>query len=159
MMTAAGFNALRVYTVPPRWLLDLAREHGQVILVGIPWEQHVTLLDDPQRQAAIETRVREGVRSVARHPALLGVTIGNEIPASIVRWHRRKSVERLLQRLYQAAKAEDPGALVTYVNFPTTDVLSSTFSISSASTYIPRRRSGWKPIWRVCTTWPATGRW
>ena len=27
-MRSAGFNAVRVYTVPPLWLLDLAKAHG-----------------------------------------------------------------------------------------------------------------------------------
>ena len=127
MMATAGVNTVRVYTVPPVWLLDLAHQHDLLVLAGLPWEQHVTFLNDPKREADIERRVREGVRSLAGHPALLGVTIGNEIPASIVRWHGRKRIERFLRRLYEAAKSEDPGALVTYVNFPTTEYLELGF--------------------------------
>jgi GT2 family glycosyltransferase len=127
MMAVAGINTVRVYTVPPAWLLDLAHGHRLLVLAGLPWEQHVTFLDDSRRAADIERRVREGVRSLAGHPALLGVTIGNEIPASIVRWHGRKRVERFLRRLYEAAKEEDPGGLVTYVNFPTTEYLGLDF--------------------------------
>ncbi len=126
-MAAAGMNAVRVYTVPPRWLLDLAGEHGLLVLAGLPWEQHITFLDDAARMRAIEQRVREGVRSLAAHPALLGVTIGNEIPASIVRWHGRKRIESFLHRLYDATKSEDSGALATYVNFPTTEYLELDF--------------------------------
>ncbi|MBI3207567.1 MAG: glycosyltransferase [Candidatus Solibacter usitatus] len=127
MMAQAGINTVRVYTVPPRWLLDLAHEHGLLVLAGLPWEQHITFLDSAKRQKDIERKVREGVRSIAGHPALLGVAVGNEIPASIVRWHGRKRVERFLRRLYNAAKDEDPGALVTYVNFPTTEYLDLSF--------------------------------
>jgi GT2 family glycosyltransferase len=127
MMAAAGINTIRVYTVPPVWLLDLARRFGLLVLAGLPWEQHVTFLDDSRRAADIERRVREGVRSLAGHPALLGLTVGNEIPASIVRWHGRNRIERFLRRLYIAAKEEDPGALVTYVNFPTTEYLGLDF--------------------------------
>src|SRR3954470_1347932 len=43
-MRMAGVNSVRVYTVPPRWLLDLAAEHGLAVLVGLPWEQHVAFL-------------------------------------------------------------------------------------------------------------------
>jgi hypothetical protein len=28
LMEASGVNALRTYTVPPRWLLDAAQRHG-----------------------------------------------------------------------------------------------------------------------------------
>src|SRR5437879_5462442 len=57
-MNSNGINAFRTYTVPPRWLLDLALEHRLRVMVGIPWEQHVTFLDDCERVASIESRVR-----------------------------------------------------------------------------------------------------
>ena len=79
------------------------------------------------RARSIERRVREGVRACAGHPAVLCYAIGNEIPASIVRWHGRSRVARHLERLYHAAKDEDPGGLVSYVNFPTTEYLSLPF--------------------------------
>ncbi len=123
-MAANGVNAVRTYTVPPRWLLDLASEHRLYVMVGLPWEEHVTFLDDRRRAAAIEERMREMVRSCAGHPAILCYAIGNEIPASIVRWHGKRQIERFLKRLYIAAKSEDPGALVTYVNYPSTEYLS-----------------------------------
>jgi GT2 family glycosyltransferase len=126
-MAANGVNAVRTYTVPPRWLLDLASEHRLYVMVGLPWEEHVTFLDDRKRTAAIEERMREMVRSCAGHPAILCYAIGNEIPASIVRWHGKRQIERFLKRLYCAAKSEDPGALVTYVNYPSTEYLSLPF--------------------------------
>jgi O-antigen biosynthesis protein len=122
-MAANGMNALRTYTVPPRWLLDLARHHHLWVMVGLPWEQHVTFLSDPQQIRSIEQRVREGVRACAGHPAVLAYAIGNEIPSTIVRWHGRRSIERFLDRLLRIAKQEDPGGLVTYVNYPSTEYL------------------------------------
>src|SRR5919106_1757013 len=44
-MRKAGLNAVRTYTVPPEWMLDAACRHGLRIMVGLPWEQHVTFLD------------------------------------------------------------------------------------------------------------------
>ena len=126
-MRANAINAVRCYTVPPRRLLDVAQRHGLRVMVGLPWEQHVAFLDDAGRADSIEQRVREGVRSCAGHPAVLCYAIGNEIPASIVRWHGRRRIERFLKRLYLAAKAEDPQGLVTYVNFPTTEYLQLPF--------------------------------
>src|SRR5258706_11361685 len=126
-MAESGVNAIRTYTVPPRWLLDTAQRHGLRVMVGLPWEQHVTFLDDKKRARSIEARVRAGVRACAGHPAVLCYAIGNEIPAPIVRWHGRHRIERFLERLYRAAKAEDPGALVTYVNYPSTEYLQLPF--------------------------------
>jgi GT2 family glycosyltransferase len=121
-MTAAGINCLRLYSPPPRWLLDLAHEHGLLVMVGIPWEQHVAFLDLGRRRA-IERAVRDAVRTCAGHPAVLCYAIGNEIPASIVRWHGRRRIEHFLTRLHRAAKEEDPRGLVTYVNYPSTEYL------------------------------------
>ncbi|HEX6385852.1 MAG TPA: ATP-binding cassette domain-containing protein [Anaerolineae bacterium] len=126
-MTANGINAVRTYTVPPRWFLDKAQAHGLHVMVGLPWEQHVAFLDDKKRADSIEERVRAGVRACAGHPAVLCYTIGNEIPATMVRWYGRRRVERFLERLYRAAKAEDPAGLVTYVNFPSTEYLQLPF--------------------------------
>src|SRR5437879_799808 len=44
-MARAHINAIRLYAPPPRWLLDLAHEHGLLVMVGIPWEQHIAFLD------------------------------------------------------------------------------------------------------------------
>jgi GT2 family glycosyltransferase len=126
-MARHGFNALRTYTVPPRWLLDIAIENGLHVMVGIPWEQHIAFLDQQAGVRAIEERTRGAARSCAGHPALLCYAVGNEIPASIVRWHGRRRIERFIERLYRIVKQEDPGALVSYVNFPTTEYLQLPF--------------------------------
>ncbi len=127
LMARYGINSVRTYTVPPRWLLDIAQKHGLRVMVGLPWEEHITFLDNRKLAQDIERRVREGVRACSGHPALLAFTIGNEIPATIVRWFGRHRIEAFLERLYKAAKAEDPDALVTYVNFPTTEYLELPF--------------------------------
>jgi GT2 family glycosyltransferase len=126
-MAGAGINAIRTYTVPPRWVLDLAARHGIWVMVGLAWEQHVAFLDDPGRAATIQERVRTEVRDCAGHPAILAYAIGNEIPASIIRWHGRRRVERFLRTLHRAVKGEDPEALVTYVSFPSTEYLRLPF--------------------------------
>jgi GT2 family glycosyltransferase len=126
-MAVIGVNALRTYTVPPTWLLDLAAAHGLRVLVGIPWEQHVAFLAQRARRNAIAETVRRAVRGCAGHAAVLGYVIGNEIPPGIVRWHGRQRVERFLERLYRAAKREDPRALVTYASYPSTEFLHLPF--------------------------------
>ena len=126
-MAAPGINAVRTYTVPPTWLLDLALEHDLLVLVGLPWEQHLTFLDDRRRVKAIRDELRHRVRGCSHHPAVLAFALGNEIPAPIVRWHGRKRVERFLERLCSDVREEAPGALVTYVNYPTTEHLELPF--------------------------------
>src|SRR5215471_2188222 len=127
LMAASGINALRTYTVPPAWLLDLAQQYGLRVMVGVSWEQHITFLDDAARARAIRQRVGREVKFCAGHPAVLCYAVGNEIPASIVRWHGRERIEKFIRVLYEQAKAADPEALVTYVNYPTTEYLQLPF--------------------------------
>ena len=127
VMREHAINAVRTYTVPPRWLLDLAHEHGLYVMVGLGWETHVAFLDEKERTRSIEARVRAGIRNCSEHPAVLAYVVGNEIPASIVRWHGPQRVERFIERLYRAAKDEDPEALVTYGTFPPTEYLQLPF--------------------------------
>src|SRR5215467_2409018 len=99
-IAANGFNTVRCYTMPPIRVLDAALECSLNILAGVSWEQHIAFLDDPVRVQDIRRRVREQVQSCRQHPSVLGFTIGNEIPASIVRWHGRRQIERFLLELF-----------------------------------------------------------
>lgn len=123
LMAGNGINAIRTYTVPPLWLLDAAESAGLRVMVGIPWEQHINFLDEHGRRAKIEGGVRDAVRQCAQHPAVLCYAVGNEIPSAVVRWYGPKRITAFLERLCVIVKQEDPGALVTYVNYPTTEYL------------------------------------
>jgi len=126
-MAGLGFNAVRVHNAAPRWLLDLAHEAGLRVLVGLSWPHDVGFLDDRGRMLEVEKRVRDAVRALAGHPALLGIAIGDAVPSSVVRWLGEHRVERFLRRLCDAVRREDPGALVTYVNVPSTEYLQLPF--------------------------------
>lgn len=129
-MAANGVNTVRIpHTMPPVELLDLALQHGLRVMVGLSAEQYVGYLVDKGKVPApdIEKLVREKVRVVAGHPAILCYALGNEIPACLVRWLGARSVERYLKRLYETVKAEDPEGIITYVNYPTTEFLQLSF--------------------------------
>ncbi|MDB4441902.1 glycosyltransferase [bacterium] len=126
-MAANGINIVRIYTPPPIWLLDIALQHQLYVMVGLPWEQHVTFLDSRKTARSIENRIRTMIQDISGHPALFCYVIGNEIPSSIVRWYGRRKIERFLKRLYLIAKKEDSDGLVTYVNYPTTEYLQLPF--------------------------------
>ncbi len=139
-MAAAGFNAVRTYTVPPRWLLDLAARHRLRVMVGLPWEQHVAFLDDRATARRIRDAVVSGVRSCAGHPAVFAYAVGNEIPAPIVRWHGARRVESFLGSLSHAARKADPDAIFTYVNYPSTEYLRTPDSdIAAYNVYLERQ--------------------
>jgi hypothetical protein len=53
-------NAVTVYTVPPRRVLDAALAAGLWPLVSLPWEQHVAYLESRTAASAVVCRVQEG---------------------------------------------------------------------------------------------------
>ncbi|MFD0980289.1 glycosyltransferase [Tropicimonas aquimaris] len=122
-MAAAGMNTVRVYIVPPRWLLDLAEACGLGVFVGLPWEQHIAFLDNKAVADDIVRRLDEALEPIADHPAIFAIAIGNEIPATVVRWYGGKRVARFLRRIVRMVRQRAPGVLVTYVNFPSTEYL------------------------------------
>jgi GT2 family glycosyltransferase len=125
-MADVGINSIRTYTPPPRWLLDIARDHGLRVMVGLAAERYVGYLNDGRHTPDAERRLRERVRACADHPALLCYALGNEIPASVVRWFGRRRVQRWLRRLHRIVQEED-SAPVTYVNYPSTEYLELPF--------------------------------
>src|SRR5262245_5966182 len=127
-MASQHLNAVRIpHTLPPVGLLDAAARHRLRVMVGLSAEQQAGHLLDGRGERGIERALREKVRSVAGHPALLCYALGNEIPAPMVRWLGARRVERYLERLHGAVKQEDPDGLVTYVNYPTTEYLHLPF--------------------------------
>ncbi len=118
-----GANTVRVYHVPPRWLLDLAARHELKVLIGIAWPWRLCFLDsEPSRQQAREA-VRRAVEDCRAHPAVLAYCVANEIPAEIVRWSGVHEVEAFLDELVKVAKSVDPDGLCTFANFPPTEFL------------------------------------
>jgi GT2 family glycosyltransferase len=126
-MVTAGVNTVRTYITPPRWFLDLAQEHGLMVVAGIFWEARECLFDDPEALAAIEAQVAAEAAMIAGHPSLLMVCLGNEIPPLVARWHGKAKVERLLRRLRDRLKAIDPAMLLTYASYPPTEFLDLSF--------------------------------
>ena len=117
-------NVLRVYHVPPRWLLDLADAHGLKLLIDIPWSKHVCFLDSAAVHDQACAAVRAAVQSCARHPAVFAYSVVNELPPDIVRWSGTAAVENFLDELAQEAKGVDPECLCTFGNYPPTEFLN-----------------------------------
>jgi O-antigen biosynthesis protein len=129
LMAAHGVNTVRIpHTMPPRSLLDIAARYRLRVMVGLSAEQYIGYLIDTSKKAPdVEAVVREKVRTVKSHPALLCYAIGNEITASVARWLGHRRVEHYLRTIFDVVKDEDPKGLVTYVNYPSTEYLRLPF--------------------------------
>ncbi len=127
-MKAIGVNALRIYQLPsPRFLDAVSRQEELGVVVDVPWSKHLCFLDSRQACRDARRAVREAAVQCRHSPAVLAYSIGNEIPADIVRWHGAHRVERFLAELADVARQADPGRLVTYANYPPTEYLDLSF--------------------------------
>lgn len=126
-MVAAGVNTVRTYTCPPRWFMDLAAKHGLMVIAATFWEARQCLYEDEAAIREVEEGVAADALSLAGHPALLMICLGNEIPPLVARWHGKERVEALLKRLRDRIKSIDPEILVTYANYPPTEFLDLSF--------------------------------
>ncbi len=119
-----GGNSLRVYFPPPSWVLDEAANNDLKVLIDVPWEKHRCFFEDWSAQQHARQRVAETVRTLGLHPAVLGISVVNEIPVDVVRFYGRQRVERFVDELIDSAKQIAPECLATFVNFPTTEFLT-----------------------------------
>jgi glycosyltransferase involved in cell wall biosynthesis len=122
-MRGMGITTIRCYHVPPDWVIDLAAQSGLRVFLDVPWPKHLCFLDTRETRRAAMTAVRKAADLSARHPAVLAVSVGNEISPDMVRWYGHRRVERFLARLVGIARDADPNGLVTYASYPPTEYL------------------------------------
>jgi glycosyltransferase involved in cell wall biosynthesis len=118
-----GANCVRVYHNPPTWMMDLAGELGLKIFIDVAWPKNLTFANDEAVKRAARDAVRLAARQCGKHPATFAISVVNELPPDIVRFVGAEVVEDFIDELASIAKAEAPGCLVTFANFPTTEYL------------------------------------
>jgi cellulose synthase/poly-beta-1,6-N-acetylglucosamine synthase-like glycosyltransferase/exo-beta-1,3-glucanase (GH17 family) len=128
-MAAAGFTVIRTYTPPPDDLLQLAAEQGLRVLAGIfysDWRYLHGSSCKRQRQVLREARdeVRREATRLAGDPRVLAISVGNELPADVIRWVGTDRATSWIDSLAREVKVCDPGRLVTYANYPTAEYLT-----------------------------------
>ena len=128
MMREAGFTVVRTYTLPSEDLLEAAGEHGLRVLAGVFYPDWRYLLGSSHRQkrrVAREAgrRVAEAASRLAGDERVLGLSLGNEVPADVLRWYGTDLVAETIRELAGRVRDEDPEQLVTYANYPTAEYL------------------------------------
>jgi glycosyltransferase involved in cell wall biosynthesis len=127
-IAAAGFTVVRTYTAPPDDLLELAHERGLKILAGVfysDWRYLVGMSARETRAVAKEARaeVARVASALAGRPEVLGLCLGNEVPADVVRWSGTAKIARTIRDLTQIVRDIDDRQLVTYGNYPSAEYL------------------------------------
>ena len=127
-MSEAGFSVVRTYTPPPDDVVDLAADWGLRLLVDIfypDWRYLLGTSRKVRREMAADARaeVRSTVSRYAGNPWVLGLSLGNEVPADAVRWYGLRPVAALIEELADVVHELDADRLVTYANYPTTEFL------------------------------------
>jgi O-antigen biosynthesis protein len=127
-MRAAGFSVVRTYTLPTDDLLHAASEFGLRVLAGVFYPDWRYLLGSSRRaRRRVAREARQEVQAAARRfagdPRILGLSLGNEVPADVLRWHGLETVANTLNELVEVVREEDSDRLVTYANYPTAEYL------------------------------------
>ncbi len=123
-MLELGANCLRIYHMPPVWFMDLAQEMGLKIFLDVAWPKNLTFVGDAELTRQAQDAVRSAARACGNHPAVLAISVVNEIPSDIVRYVGRRKIEQFVDDLVMVAKAEAPECLVTFANYPTTEYVN-----------------------------------
>jgi O-antigen biosynthesis protein len=110
------------------------------LMVGLTAERFVGYLTDTRGAPDVDAVLREQVRRCSGHPAVLCYALANEIPTATTRWLGARRLTKHLKHLYRLVKSEDPDALVTYVNYPSTEYLELPFlDLVSFNVYLEER--------------------
>jgi GT2 family glycosyltransferase len=140
LMQEIGINLLRIYHIPPRWFLDLAREHGLRVLISIPWAEHIEFLNQPAMRRQIVETIRAGVAKNRGHDAIFAYLVGNEIPTTMVRWLGARRVVEFVEKLIRVARQTDPRPLYSYASYPPTEyLLPANSDFCSFNVYLERQ--------------------
>ncbi len=150
LMQELGVNLLRIYHVPPRWFLDVAREHRLRVLISIPWAEHIEFLNQRRMRRQIVETIRAGVAKHRGHEAIFGYLVGNEIPTTMVRWLGARRVIEFVERLIDVARETDPRPLYSYASYPPTEyLLPQNVDFSTFNVYLERQRDFEKYLARL----------
>ncbi len=124
----AGFSVVRTYTPPPEDVISVAAEANLRLLSDVFYPDWRYLLGSSRRACRrVARQARAEVRAAAHRlsgcETVLALSLGNEIPADVVRWFGTRTIAGAIEELSEEVRDEDPDLLVTYANYPTAEYL------------------------------------
>lgn len=82
--------------------------------IDVPWEKHRCFFEDRSSQRDAIERVQKTARELGSHPGVFAISVANEIPHDVVRFHGARRVEQFVDQLLDCARQEAPHCLLTY---------------------------------------------
>ncbi len=122
-MTSIGFNAIRLYDLPDKRLLDAAAQHELKVFGGLKWGQSADFIYTPRIYTSALIALTRSLQEIGTHPALAGIYVGNEIPADLARWMGPVKVRETIETLIDTGREIAPQLLFAYANYPSTEYL------------------------------------
>jgi O-antigen biosynthesis protein len=144
-MESNGFTVVRTYTLPPDDLLEAAADSGLQVFADVffpDWRYLIGVSRREQRRVAHLARkeVESAARRLNGNEQILALSLGNEIPADVLRWLGADFVADTIRELAEVVRGVDPEMLVTYGNYPTAEYLPlPTLDFLTFNVYLERQ--------------------
>ena len=118
---ALGANTIRLYSIPSAATLDEAQNHDLRVILDVPWEKHRCFFEDWTAKEAARRQIRAAAEMAANHPAVMAISVVNEIPNDVVRFHGHDKLQQFVEDLGDSVKQIASNCLTTFANYPTTE--------------------------------------
>ena len=140
LISAAGFNAVRLYERPSQALLDAAFAHQLYVIVTLPWGWGTDFIGREAEMSKARSAYQSFLSESGAHPSLAAVIVANEIPPDMVRWMSPLRVLEAIEDLIAHCRKAAPQLLYAYGNFPTTEYLEPTNAdFTALNVYLEKR--------------------
>jgi O-antigen biosynthesis protein len=145
-----GCNTVRLYRPPRAEFLHACAEKGVQVLLGFDWPMNTDFLRERSGPREILRRARKIAREYRDFPAVLGFLVGNEVPATLVRWMTPARVQAFLEKMIRAMRQECPTHLYAYASYPSTEYLHPTNAdFIGMNVYLEEREAYERYLWRL----------
>jgi Glycosyl hydrolases family 2, TIM barrel domain len=120
MMKEAGINTIRLYGIPPEFVLDLADKYHIKVIETIVFPGDWTDFNSPYQLKALKRELIRNINRDINRDCIYAWSIWNDAPwtygsgkGDVIKAYGKEKVEIFLKELYECAKKHDPLRPVT----------------------------------------------
>jgi TolA-binding protein len=115
MMKKAGINTIRLYGIPPEFVLDLADKYRIKVIETIVFPGDWTDFTSPYQLQALKREIVRNINRDINRECIYAWSIWNDAPwtygtgkGDVIRAYGKERVEKFLKELYECTKKHDP---------------------------------------------------